>query len=94
MAQIEVNEHHISALDRVYKHLGYKILYCDDMSDDSEHYGDTLISIRVCDGRDYMLDTWLGYDIIKERYFVYAAYAIDESDMGPECLKRWLDSAV
>jgi hypothetical protein len=41
-----------------------------------------------------MLDTWLGYDIIKERYFVYAAYAIDESDMGPECLARWLDSAV
>ena len=92
MANIEANEQHIAALDKIYAKLGYVILYCDDMSDDPQYYGDTLIQIRVCDGRNYMLDTWLGYDDVKERYFVYTAIVVDPVDMGGECLARWLDS--
>ena len=86
MKEIVANKFHIMALDKIYANLGYKILYSVEYPD-----GDTVIQIRVCDGRDYMNNVILGNNGL---YYVYQSYAIDESDMGPECLARWLDSAA
>jgi hypothetical protein len=88
MLQIEVNEKHIVALDKIYAKLGYKILNCYEIKDN------IIIDIRVLDNRNYMLEVWLGYDNMNLSYYVYSAYAIETHDMGPECLSRWLDSAV
>lgn len=94
MAKIEANSSHILALDKVYGKLGYKILYCDDMCEDKEYSDNTLIQIRVLDGRDYMLDVWLLQYPDSDDYYVYSAIAVDCESMGPQCLQRWLDSAV
>lgn len=87
MKEIVVNKLHIMALDKIYANLVYKILYSVEYPD-----GDTVIQIRVCDGRNYMNNVILGND--SGKYYVYQSYAIDESAMGSECLSRWLDSAA
>ena len=87
MKEIVVNRLHIMALDKIFGNLGYKILYSVEYPD-----GDTVIQIRVCDGRNYMNNVILGKH--NDNYYVYQSYAIDESAMGCECLARWLDSAA
>ena len=87
MKEIVVNRLHIMALDKIYANLGYKILHSVEYPD-----GDTVIQIRVTDGRDYMNNVILGNN--NGLYYVYQSYAIDESAMGCECLARWLDSAA
>lgn len=88
MAQIQ------SALDKIYKNLGYKILFTSDMKDDPEYCENTLVQIRVLDGRDYMLDVWLLKYPDKDEYYVESSIGVEFHNMGQDEQKRWLDSVV